>query len=218
MSEKIMNNNGGRVFAYVRCSAKDQNEARQVIAMQEAGIPKRSIYVEKKSGKDFNRPVYRKLLKRVKENDIIVIKSIDRLGRNYTEIQEQWKIITTVKNVDIIVLDMPLLNTTTNEQDLTGRFISNLVLQILSYVAEVERENIRQRQKEGIAAAKMRGVKFGRESMPIPDNFEEVRLMYRNHEISSRKAGKMLGVGHTTFLRWTRMAEEGNDEEEGMES
>jgi len=208
MTSTIVNHNNGRVFAYVRCSAKDQNEARQMIAMEEAGVPSKNIFVEKQSGKDFNRPVYQRLIKKLKPADVIVIKSIDRLGRNYTEIQEQWRLITNVKDADIIVLDMPLLNTTNNEQDLTGKFISGLVLQILSYVAEVERENIHQRQMEGIAAARARGVRFGKEAMPLPDNFEEVRMKYLNKEISCRTAAKMLGVAHSTFLKWMKQKDE----------
>jgi len=208
MTNTIVNHNNGRVFAYVRCSAKDQNEARQMIAMEEAGVPAGNIFVEKQSGKDFNRPVYQRLVRKLKPADVIVIKSIDRLGRNYTEIQEQWRLITSVKDADIIVLDMPLLNTTNNEQDLTGKFISGLVLQILSYVAEVERENIHQRQMEGIAAAKARGVQFGREALPLPDGFDEIKAAYLNKEISCRAAAKRLGVAHSTFLKWVKQTED----------
>lgn len=149
-------------FAYVRVSSRDQNEDRQLIAMQEFGVPKTHIYTDKQSGKDFDRPSYQRLMRRLKPGDLLVIKSIDRLGRNYDEIIQQWREITKRKQVDIAVLDMPLLNTRQGDRDLTGVFISDLVLQILSYVAQTERENIRQRQREGIDAAKRKGVAFGR--------------------------------------------------------
>lgn len=152
----------GNVYGYVRVSTKEQNEDRQIIALREFPVDEKSIYTDKLSGKDFNRPCYRKLLRRLRKGDVLVIKSIDRLGRNYEEILEQWRIITKVKKADIVVLDMPLLDTRAKGRDLTGTFIADLVLQILSYVAETERENIRQRQREGIAAARMRGIRFGR--------------------------------------------------------
>ncbi|MBQ9210877.1 MAG: recombinase family protein [Clostridia bacterium] len=189
-------------YGYVRVSSKDQNEDRQIIALREAGVPEKNIYVEKKSGKDFDRPVYKKLLRRLKPNDVLVIKSIDRLGRNYTELQEEWRRITIEKEVDIVVLDMPLLDTRKATGDLTGRFISNLVLQILSYVSEVERDNIKQRQREGIAAAKARGVKFGRDALPKPEGLDSYIIAYKNEMISARKAAAALGISHTTFLRW----------------
>ena len=161
------------VLGYVRVSTKDQNEDRQILAMQEFGVPKKQIFMDKLSGKDFNRPQYKRLLRRLKPGDVLAVKSIDRLGRNYSEIQEQWRLITKEKRAHIVVLDMPLLDTRQKGKDLTGTFIADLVLQILSYVAQMERENIKQRQAEGIAAAKAKGVRFGREKMPIPDRFYE---------------------------------------------
>lgn len=158
------------VFAYVRVSSMDQNEDRQMIAMQEAGVSPKNIYIDKQSGKDFERSSYKRLLKQLKQGDILFIKSIDRLGRNYEEIQNQWRIITKEKGVDVVVLDMPQLDTR-RDKNLLGTFISDLVLQLLSFIAENERVNIKQRQSEGIAAAKKRGVKFGRPSKGIPDNF-----------------------------------------------
>jgi len=161
-------------YGYVRVSTKEQNEDRQVIAMQEFGVDR--IFMDKQSGKDFDRPQYRRLIKKLKPDDILVVKSIDRLGRNYEEILEQWRIITKEKHAAIVVLDMPLLDTR-KSKDLTGTLISDIVLQLLSYVAQTEREFIRQRQKEGIAAAKARGVKFGREAMKRPAEFEDIRAL-----------------------------------------
>ena len=159
------------MYGYVRVSSKDQCEERQLIAMQEFGVSEKNIFLDKLSGKDFERTQYKRLLRKLRPGDVVVIKSIDRLGRNYGEIQEQWRLITKEKRADIVVLDMPLLDTRQKAEDLTGTFIADLVLQILCYVAQVERENIKQRQAEGIAAAKARGVKFGREKKPIPDRF-----------------------------------------------
>lgn len=193
------------VYGYVRVSTKEQNEGRQMIALREFMVPQEHIYMDKLSGKDFNRPQYRKLLKQLCPGCTLVIKSIDRLGRNYTEILDQWRIITREKQADIVVLDMPLLDTRSKGQDLTGRFVSDLVLQILSYVAQVERDNIRQRQAEGIAAAKARGVKFGRRKIKIPDAFFALREGYLTGEISARKAARELGVAHSTFLKWNRL-------------
>lgn len=153
------------MYGYVRVSAKDQCEDRQLLAMREFGVAENSIFLDKLSGKDFQRPQYKRLMRRLEKGDVLVVKSIDRLGRNYGEIQEQWRIITQVKRADVVVLDMPLLDTRKKEKDLTGRFVADLVLQILCYVAQVERDNIRQRQAEGIAAAKAREVRFGRESL-----------------------------------------------------
>ena len=166
------------IFGYARVSSRDQNEERQVIALLEMGVPEKNIYVDKQSGKDFNRSQYKKLIRRVKPDDLIYIKSIDRLGRNYTEILDQWKVITKDKRVDLCVMDMPLLDTR-REKSLLGTFISDLVLALLSYVAENERTNIRQRQAEGIAAAKARGVHFGRRPNPLPDNFYEVYQLWK---------------------------------------
>ena len=198
-----------RMYGYVRVSMKDQCEERQLIALREFGIRERDIFMDKLSCKDFERPCYRRLMRRLRPGDVMVVKSIDRLGRNYTEIQEQWRQITKEKEADIVVLDMPLLDTRQKAEDLTGTFIADLVLQILCYVAQVERENIRQRQAEGIAAARARGVRFGREKKPVPDGFEDLWGRYRRREITARAAAGQLGVVHSTFLKWGRMAESG---------
>ena len=190
-------------YGYVRVSSKDQNEARQTIAMQEFGIDKKFIFVEKQSGKDFNRPQYKKMLRKLKAGDTLVIKSIDRLGRNYDEIIEQWRIITKEKQAAIVVLDMPLLDTRQG-RDLTGTLIADIVLQLLSYVAQTEREFIKRRQAEGIAAAKQRGVQFGPKPIQKPDNYECCRSAWERGELSAREAGKRLGVSHNTFLKWVR--------------
>ena len=160
-------------YGYIRVSTREQNEDRQVIALTEWGVDVKRIYLDKQSGKDFERPQYRRLLRKLKSGDALIVKSIDRLGRNYDEILEQWRIITKEKHADIVVLDMPLLDTRTN-RDLTGTLIADIVLQLLSYVAQTEREFIRQRQAEGIAAAKARGVRFGRPSLPVPEAFYAV--------------------------------------------
>ena len=190
------------VYGYVRVSSKDQCEERQLIAMQEFGVPEKNIFLDKLSGKDFERPRYKRLLRKLRPGDVLVIKSIDRLGRNYGEIQDQWRLITKEKQADIVVLDMPLLDTRQKAKDLTGTFIADLVLQILCYVAQVERENIRQRQAEGIAAAKARGVRFGREKMPVPDSFYPLWEKFRRREVTARAAARELGVVHSTFLKW----------------
>lgn len=191
-----------RVYGYVRVSTKEQCEDRQVIALRAFPVVQEQIFIDKISGKDFNRPQYRKLMRRLKEGDVLVLKSIDRLGRNYEEILEQWRIITKEKQADIVVLDMPLLDTRKAGKDLTGTFVADLVLQILSYVAQTERENIRQRQKEGIAAAKQRGVSFGRPRKPVPDNFEQLKRKWESREMTSRQAAYQLGIAQDTFLRW----------------
>lgn len=191
-------------YGYIRVSTKEQNEDRQLIAMHEFGIQDKYIFMDKQSGKDFLRPAYTKLIKKLRENDTLAIKSIDRLGRNYDEILEQWRIITKEKKVSIVVLDMPLLDTRQKDRDLTGIFIADLVLQILSYVAQTERESIRKRQAEGIAAAKARGVHMGRPPIEKPDNFAKVCEAYLRKEITSLQAGKILSVSGTTFLRWVR--------------
>ena len=190
------------MYGYIRVSTKDQHEDRQMIAMQEFGVSEKHIYMDKLSGKDFDRPQYKRLLRRLKGGDTLVVKSIDRLGRDYSEIQNQWRIITKEKKANIVVLDMPLLDTRQKGRDLTGTFIADLVLQILSYVAQVERENIKQRQAEGIAAAKAKGVRFGRETMPIPEEFYALRTRYREGSITARAAARELGVAHSTFLKW----------------
>ena len=188
-------------YGYVRVSAKDQNIERQILAMHEAGLPDKHIWIEKQSGKDFERPVYLRLMKKLKPGDVLFIKSIDRLGRNYNEILEQWRIITKEKEVAIVVLDMPLLDTRSN-RDLTGTLIADIVLQLLSYVAQTEREFIKQRQAEGIAAALARGVRFGRPPMPLPSNLEAVMENYLAGAFTSREAAKRLEISQTKFLRW----------------
>ena len=192
-----------QTYAYVRVSTKEQNEERQLIAMREFGVPGKNIMVEKQSGKDFDRPKYQKLLRKIKPGDTLVIKSIDRLGRNYNEILEQWRIITKKKEVAIVVLDMPLLDTRQG-RDLTGTLIADIVLQLLSYVAQTEREFIRQRQAEGIAAAKAKGVRFGRSPMPVPQAFASVLAEWKNGSISGRKAADTLGVSNHTFAKWAK--------------
>lgn len=185
-------------YGYVRVSAKDQNEDRQMIAMRELEIDPKNIYVDKQSGKDFNRPAYKRLLHEIKDGDLLWIKSIDRLGRNYEEIIRQWRHLTKERHIDIAVIDMPLLDTRIGK-DLMGTFLSDIVLQVLSFVAENERKNIKQRQAEGIAAAKAKGVRFGRPEKQLPDNFDEVFQQYVAKEISIRKAAKKCGIPPTTF-------------------
>lgn len=189
-------------YGYVRVSTREQNEQRQMLAIKEYGIEKTRIFMDKQSGKDFERPNYKKLIRKLKSGDTLVIKSIDRLGRNYDEILEQWRIITKEKQAAIVVLDMPLLNTQQN-RDLTGTLITDIVLQLLSYVAQTEREFIRQRQAEGIAAAKARGVRFGRPAMERPAGYEDIKIRWQRKELSAR-AAKQLRITHGTFLRWVR--------------
>ncbi len=186
-------------YGYARVSTREQNAARQIEALQHEGVTK--IYLDKCSGKDFNRKNYTRMLRRFKPGDVLYIKSIDRLGRNYDEILEQWKLITHTKNVAIVVLDMPLLDTRSSK-DITGKLISDIVLELLSYVAHTEREFIRQRQREGIDLALARGVKFGRSPLPKPSNFRDVVDAYSQGLINSREAGSLLGVSHKTFLIW----------------
>ncbi|HCT89774.1 MAG TPA: resolvase [Lachnospiraceae bacterium] len=190
----------GAVYGYVRVSTREQNEDRQLLALREKKIPKKNIHIDKQSGKDFNRPMYLRMLRKLKKDDLIYIKSIDRLGRNYEEILEQWRILTKEKKVDIVVLDMPLLDTRRGK-DLMGTFLSDIVLQVLSFVAENERKNIRERQKEGIEAAKMRGVQFGRPQASMPDNFGTVCTMWINKEISGEEAAKKCNLTRATFYR-----------------
>ncbi len=185
-------------YGYIRVSSKDQKEDRQLLSIQEIGIDKKHIYCDKRSGKDFNRPQYKKLLKKLKKDDVLYIKSIDRLGRNYKEILEQWRILTKEKQVDVVVLDMPLLDTRQGK-DLLGSFISDIVLQLLSFVAESERANIRQRQAEGIAAAKARGVRFGRPPIPLPDDFEYIITCWHNKEITLNQAAVACCMPKGTF-------------------
>ena len=198
----------GKTYGYVRVSSRDQNEDRQRIAMREFGIPDELVFVDKQSGKDFERPGYKRLMRKIKPTDTLVIKSIDRLGRNYEEILEQWRFITKEKQAAIVVLDMPLLYTRQG-RDLTGTLIADIVLQLLSYVAQTEREFIRQRQAEGIAAAKARGVKFGRKPIERPPEFAAVRREWEAGQLSARKAAIRLGITHRTFLVWA--AEESSD-------
>ena len=190
-------------YGYARVSTKEQNELRQLIALREFGLTDRAIFVDKQSGKDFDRRSYQRLLRKLKDGDTLVIKSIDRLGRNYEEILEQWRVITKEKGAAIVVLDMPLLDTRRN-RDLTGTLIADIVLQLLSYVAQTEREFIRQRQAEGIAAAKRNGVKFGRKPMERPNGLESLKKQWLHGELSARAAAKQLGVTHSTFLRWVK--------------
>ena len=177
------------VYAYIRVSTRDQNEDRQMIALEEFAVPEQNIFIDKQSGKDFDRPAYKRMVRKMKKDDLLYIKSIDRLGRNYEEIQNQWRILTKEKGVDICVIDMPLLDTR-NGKDLMGTFIADLVLQILSFVAQNERENIRVRQAQGIAAAKARGVRFGRPPKPLPENYFEVYRRWKAGEISGVAAAE----------------------------
>ena len=207
----------GKIYGYVRVSTKGQKEDRQMIAMREFGIPPERIVVEKQSGKDFERPVYLRLVRSMERGDVLVVKSIDRLGRNYEEILEQWGSLTKEKQVAIVVLDMPLLDTR-ESRDLTGVLVADIVLQLLSYVAQTEREFIRQRQAEGIAAAKERGVRFGRTRIPMPDQFEALAIDWWYGRVSAVQAGRELGISRTTFKRraeewggargWTRQSAE----------
>ena len=191
-------------YGYVRVSTKEQKEDRQLDAMARIDVPLRNIYIDKQSGKDFNRPQFKKLMRKAKEGDVVFIKSIDRLGRNYNDILEQWAYITKEKKVDIVVLDMPLLDTRNKDGDLMGVFISDLVLQILSYVAQTEREFIRKRQAEGIAAAKERGVQFGAKKKEMPEEFIDVKERWLKKEITLDEASVILGISRSTFYRRCR--------------
>ena len=186
------------VYGYVRVSSRDQNEERQMIALRQLAVAEKNIFMDKQSGKDFERPAYKRMLRRMKKDDLLYIKSIDRLGRNYGEILEQWQILTKEKEIDIVVLDMPLLDTRRGK-DLMGMFLSDIVLQVLSFVAESELSNIRQRQAEGIAAAKARGVRFGRPETPYPDNFREIHQDWRNKKITLRQAADACKMPVGTF-------------------
>ncbi len=191
------------IYGYARVSAKDQNEERQLIALADAGVDEKNIYMDKQSGKDFNRPQYKRLVKKLRAGDLLYILSIDRLGRNYEEIQNQWRVLTKEIDVDICVIDMPLLDTR-NGKDLIGTFIADLVLQILSFVAQSERENIRKRQVEGIAAAKARGVHMGRPVKKAPADFDRIVKAWENKEITMAEAIQMTGMSETTFYRRRR--------------
>ena len=188
-------------YGYVRVSTREQNLERQIRVMKEEGVDGENIYSDQMSGKDFNRPQYNKLLKKLKQGDMVIIKSIDRLGRNYKEILEQWRIITKIKGANIKVIDMPLLNTEIENGDLTGVFIADLVLQILAYVAETERTFIKQRQAEGIAIAKKKGVKFGREKLDMPEEFGEYYMLWKKGKISVREGAKAMEISPSTFYR-----------------
>lgn len=196
----------GNVYGYIRVSSRGQNEDRQLIALKEVGISEKNIYLDKQSGKDFNRPKYKRLLRKLKKDDLLYIKSIDRLGRNYEEILEQWRVLTKEKGIDIVVLDMPLLDTRRGK-DLMGTFLSDIVLQVLSFVAENERRNIRQRQAEGIAAAKAKGIRFGRPPLPLPDNFYEVHKDWRAKKITLKQAANACNMPVGTFYGKARKFE-----------
>ena len=193
-------------YGYIRVSSRDQSEDRQLIALKEDGVSEQNIYLDKQSGKDFNRPQYKQLLQKLKKNDLLYIKSIDRIGRNYEEILQQWRTLTKQKGIDIVVLDMPLLDTRRG-RDLMGTFLSDIVLQILSFVAENERTNIRQRQAEGIAAAKAKGVKFGRPPLPLPDNFYEIHKAWRARKITLKEAAQACHMPVGTFYGKARKLE-----------
>ena len=191
------------VYGYMRVSSADQNEDRQRRAMDQVGVPRRNLYMDKQSGKDFLRPQYQRMVRRLKKGDLLYVLSIDRLGRNYEDIQSQWRILTREIGVDICVLDMPLLDTR-NGKDLMGTFIADLVLQILSFVAQSERESIRQRQAQGIAAARARGVQLGRPRLPLPDNFPSILQAWESRQISTEEVLSMTGMSRTTFYRRVR--------------
>ena len=186
------------IYGYIRVSTREQNEDRQLIALREMVVPEANLFIDKQSGKDFQRPQYKKLVRKLKKDDLLYIKSIDRLGRNYEEIQNQWRILTKEKGVDIVVLDMPLLDTRRGK-DLMGTFLSDIVLQVLSFVAENERTNIRQRQAEGIAAAKARGVRFGRPPRPLPENYHSAYQRWKAGAITGTAAAKECGMPLSTF-------------------
>ena len=188
----------GTIYGYIRVSTREQNEDRQRLALAALPVPEENIYMDKQSGKDFERPQYRRLVRRLRRDDLLYVKSIDRQGRNYSEILEQWRMLTKEKGVDIAVLDMPLLDTRRGK-DLMGTFLSDIVLQVLSFVAENERDNIRQRQAEGIAAAKARGVRFGRPPLPLPDNFHMLHQAWRGQKITLRQAARACGMPTGTF-------------------
>ncbi len=193
-------------YGYVRVSTKEQNEDRQLIAMENLDIPKNNLFIEKQSGKDFDRPKYKRLIKKLKQGDLLYILSIDRLGRNYEEIQNQWKYLTKEKEVDICVLDTPILDTRPYK-DLLGTFVSDLFLSVLSFVAQNERENIKKRQAEGIAAAKARGVKFGRNRITLPDSFAYAKEIFLRGELTLNEASALCGMRRSTFYKYAKLSE-----------
>ena len=199
---------GLKFYGYMRCSSREQNEDRQLIALKEMGVPEKQIYMDKQSGKDFNRPQYKRLLRKLDNNSVLFVKSIDRLGRNYADLNEQWRIITKEIGADIVVIDMPILDTR-RDKNLLGTFISDIVLALLSYVAENERINIKQRQAEGIAAAKARGVKFGRPPVPLPDNFYEVHKQWRDKKLTLKQAAIACNLAASTFFDKAKEFEKG---------
>lgn len=194
---------GNKIYGYIRISTREQNTDRQRIALESFGVPAKNLFIDKQSGKDFERPQYQRLLKKIKAGDTLVIKSIDRLGRSYEELLEQWRIITKEKNAAIVVLDTPLLDTR-RKNDLIGTLIADLVLQIMSAFAQIERDLTKQRQAEGIAAAKARGVKFGRPGKVKPQEYPQVYAQWKENKILAREAARILGVHHSTFLNWAR--------------
>lgn len=193
----------GNIYGYVRVSSTDQNEDRQIVVMNKISIPNKNIYIDKQSGKDFERPNYKKLVKKLRSGDLLYILSIDRLGRNYEEIQNQWRVLTKEIGIDICVIDMPLLDTR-NGKDLMGTFIADLVLQILSFVAQSERENIKKRQAQGIAAAKAKGVRFGRPEAPVPVDFAKIIKQWEKKQITIGEATKLCNMSESTFYRKLR--------------
>lgn len=203
-------------FGYIRVSATDQNADRQLIALAPLNIPESNLYIDKQSGKDFDRPAYIRMIKRLRRGDLVIVKSLDRLGRDYAEVREQWRCITSEIRADIRVLDMPLLDTG-HAKDLLGSFIADLVLQVLSFAAQLERENIRQRQAEGIAAAKARGVKWGREPLPLPSNFESVYRRWRANKLSAAKAAALCNMSERSFYKKTKERRDGEKEKTGAE-
>lgn len=199
------------IYGYVRVSTKEQNEDRQLVAMENYNILSSNIYIDKQSGKDFNRKEYKKVVNMLKKDDLLIVKSIDRLGRNYEEILEEWRYITKIRKADIMVIDMPILDTRRGK-DLLGTFLSDIVLQILSFVAENERDNIKQRQAEGIAAAKAKGIKFGRPKRPMPDNFFEVYKRWKNKELTIKQAAEECNIPTTTFFNKSKQFEKTTNE------
>lgn len=198
----------GHVYGYIRVSSRDQNEDRQLLAIRELCVAQENIFIDKQSGKDFQRPEYKRMVRKLKKDDLLYIKSIDRLGRNYAEILEQWRMLTKKKGIDIVVLDMPLLDTRRGK-DLMGTFLSDIVLQVLSFVAENERENIRQRQAEGIAAAKARGVRFGRPEKELPDNFEALIQAWQRQQLPLDRILELCQISQSTFYRRVKEWQQG---------